>query len=60
MQETSQQLTDRFNADYLKACNTSQPDDWFQATLTARQMVNQMGEDGLIEDNFTELQKQQK
>lgn len=50
-----QMLADMFNREYAKACHTSQPEDWFQAALTARQMVGEMAKAKIVTDNFPEV-----
>ena len=39
-----------FNGSYLKACNSSQPADWHQTALLARQLVCSLVDAGIIED----------
>ena len=56
--KTIQELVDVFNEDYSKACNTSKPEDWLNAALAGRHLVNGLCDDKLTTDNFSELQKQ--
>jgi hypothetical protein len=53
---TIQQLADDFNLKYNEACHTSNPVDWGQAALAARQMVDAMAERGIISDSLPDLQ----
>ena len=56
--KTIQELVDVFNEDYSKACNTSKPEDWLNAALAGRHLVNGLCDGKLTTDNFSELQKQ--
>jgi hypothetical protein len=51
-QETMQEICDRFNVEYAKACETGQPYDLRTASHTGRQLVQRLYESGIIEDNF--------
>lgn len=48
-------LADIFNREYVKACRTSQPKDWYQSALTARQLVGEMAKAKIVTDNFQEV-----
>jgi len=57
MKETIQTLSNQLNAAYAKACNSALPQDWGDATLIARRLVNKMAEENIIIDNFQEVYK---
>ena len=57
--KTIQELVDVFNEDYSKACNTSKPEDWLNAALAGRHLVNGLCDGKLTKDIFPELQKQE-
>lgn len=52
-----QDLTNDFNQAYFKACNTSIPEDWLDAALAGRHLVNGLNERGLATDILPELQE---
>ncbi|WP_297533434.1 hypothetical protein [Thalassolituus sp.] len=55
---TIQEMADDFNVEYHRASNTSDPHDWLQVALVARQMIDAMAERGIISDSLPALQKQ--
>ena len=55
MKETLGDINERFNKAYVKACHTSQPEDWGAAALVGRQVVERLGKMDMIEDNFMEI-----
>ena len=52
-----QDLTNDFNQAYFKACNTSIPEDWLDAALVGRHLVNGLNERGMVSDILPELQE---
>lgn len=47
-----QKLTDEFNKKYWNAANTSDLKDWFEACLLARQLVVNLGREGIVHDKM--------
>ena len=56
--DAGQRLADEFNRQYLKATQTSQPQDYFDAALLGRQLVDMLAEHGVISDCLPELQRE--
>ena len=52
-----QKMADIFNKQYLKAAKTSKPEDWINASLSARQMFNEMKDQEIVNDIFEELER---
>ena len=50
--EKAQMLTDEFNKTYWSAANSSDPDQYFQAVLLARQLVLELGLEGVLHDKL--------
>lgn len=49
-----QTLVEKFNEEYIKATRTSDPQHYHRSTLIARQLVDLMGQEGIVVDNFDE------
>lgn len=50
-----QQLANEFNQAYLKAIVSSNPFEYMQATMLARQLVLELGENLVLDDNYDTL-----
>lgn len=53
-----QRQADIFNENYAKATHTSQPADWRDAALSARQLVNSLHAHKVIEDSWERLDRE--
>lgn len=51
--------SEAFHVAYLKAYDTAQSKDRSEAARIGRQVVHQLGLDGVINDNFAELQREE-
>ena len=58
--EALQSIVNRFNREYVKACNTSNPEDWGEAALIGRQIVNALADLKYVDDNYQAIVEQLK
>jgi hypothetical protein len=54
---TIQELCNQFNEEYFEACKSSNPDDWLNAALAGRHLVNELAKQGVVIDNLKSINK---
>lgn len=52
-----QNITNQFNKVYSKATISSHPQDYYRAALLGRQLINKLVEQGVVEDNWDNVYK---